>query len=78
MVDFKSLVPWRSDKPPVPATREDFFDPFVTLRREIDRMFDDFFGGGSSRRAGFLRATTSPLVRSGYCEAISPASLLAV
>jgi hypothetical protein len=26
----------------VPATREDFFDPFVTLR-EMDRMFDDFF-----------------------------------
>lgn len=44
MVDFKSLVPWRNNKPQVPATREDFFDPFVTFRREMDRMFDDFFG----------------------------------
>lgn len=45
MVDFKSLVPWRNNKSQVPATREDFFDPFVTFRREMDRMFDDFFGG---------------------------------
>jgi HSP20 family protein len=35
----------------VPATREDFFDPFVTLRREMDRMFDDFFGGSALRPA---------------------------
>lgn len=50
MVDFASLVPWRNNtKPQVPATREDFFDPFVTFRREMDRMFDDFFGGGALR-----------------------------
>src|SRR5581483_474596 len=24
---------------------EDFFDPFVSFRREIDRMFDSFFDG---------------------------------
>jgi hypothetical protein len=54
MVDFKSLVPWRNDKSQVPATREDFFDPFVTFRREMDRMFDDFFGG-SALRAGLRR-----------------------
>jgi hypothetical protein len=35
----------------VPATREDFFDPFVTFRREMDRMFDDFFGGSALRPA---------------------------
>ena len=46
MVDFKALVPWRSNKSQTPTTREDFFDPFVTFRREMDRMFDDFFGGG--------------------------------
>jgi HSP20 family protein len=45
-MDFKSLVPWRNNnKAQVPAVREDFFDPFVTFRREMDRMFDDFFGG---------------------------------
>ena len=51
MVDFKALVPWRNNKPQTPATREDFFDPFVTFRREMDRMFDGFFGGGAVRPA---------------------------
>lgn len=51
MVDFKALVPWRNNKSQPPATREDFFDPFVTFRREMDRMFDDFFGGGTLRQA---------------------------
>jgi HSP20 family protein len=52
-MEFRSLVPWR-DKSQTPATREDFFDPFVSFRREVDRMFDDFFNnfgsGGRSLR----------------------------
>jgi HSP20 family protein len=44
MVDFKALVPWR-DKSQTPALREDLRDPFLTFRREVDRMFDDFFSG---------------------------------
>jgi HSP20 family protein len=43
-MDFRSLVPWR-EKAQAPAMREDFFDPFLTFRREVDRMFDDFFTG---------------------------------
>jgi hypothetical protein len=27
-VDFKALVPWRTNRPEALATREDFFDPF--------------------------------------------------
>ena len=47
-MDLKSLVPWRNNsKPHVPATRDDYFDPFVTFRREMDRMFDDLFTGFS-------------------------------
>jgi HSP20 family protein len=47
MVDLKSLVPWRDkNKLQTPAMRDDFFDPFVTFRREMDRMFDGFFGSG--------------------------------
>jgi HSP20 family protein len=50
MMDLKSLVPRRNgNKAQLPATREDFFDPFVTFRREMDRMFEDFFGGGTLR-----------------------------
>jgi HSP20 family protein len=48
MVDFKALVPWR-DKSQAPATRDDFYDPFLALRREVDRMFDDFFSGFGGR-----------------------------
>ena len=52
MVDFKALVPWRNNnKSNVPATREDYFDPFVTFRREMDRIFDDFFTGFGGSRA---------------------------
>ena len=52
MVDLKALVPWRNNKQTQsPATRDDFFDPFVTFRREMDRVFDDFFGGSGLRPA---------------------------
>lgn len=46
-MNFGSLIPWR-EKTPVPSQRDDFFDPMVTFRREVDRVFDDFargFGG---------------------------------
>ena len=62
MVDFKSLVPWRNEKSQVSATREDFFDPFVTFRREMDRMFDDFFGGSALRPAYAGWQGTTPAV----------------
>jgi HSP20 family protein len=62
MVDFKSLVPWRNNKSQVPATREDFFDPFVTFRREMDRMFDDFFGSSSMRPASAGWQAITPAV----------------
>ena len=49
-MDLKSLVPWRSNnKTSLPATSDDYFDPFVTFRREMDRMFDDFFTGFGGR-----------------------------
>jgi HSP20 family protein len=52
-MDFKALVPWRNDgKSQAPAKRDEFLDPFVAFRREIDRMFDGFFEGfGRSDRS---------------------------
>jgi len=44
MVDFKALVPWRGKSEP-PVRWEDAYGPFAAFRREMDRMFDDFFGG---------------------------------
>jgi len=33
--------------------QEDRFDPFVSFRREVDRMFDDFFNGSRAGFSGF-------------------------
>ena len=50
-MDLKSLVPWRNNKTNLPATHEDYFDPFVTFRRDMDRMLEDFFTGFGGGRA---------------------------
>ena len=44
---FKDLVPWSRSRTDVPVRRgDDFFtSPFVSLRENMNRMFDDFFGG---------------------------------
>ena len=38
-----SLVPWRERSEP--AVRDDAYDPLTAFRRDVDRMFDDFFTG---------------------------------
>lgn len=50
MLDLKTLIPWgqKSGVQPrtgVPTRHEDHQDPFVAFRREVDRLFDDFFSG---------------------------------
>ena len=35
-----SLIPWRRESENLPERREEY--PFMTLRREMDRLFDDF------------------------------------
>src|SRR5204863_5753254 len=50
----RSLIPWR-DKFLAPTRRADPFDPFVSFRHEVDRMFDDFFNGSLTRFPGFER-----------------------
>ncbi|MFN3746640.1 MAG: Hsp20/alpha crystallin family protein [Hyphomicrobiaceae bacterium] len=44
-MNIGSLIPWRDAKPSTPEMRGDALDPFVAFRREVDRMFDDFFAG---------------------------------
>jgi HSP20 family protein len=46
-MNFGSLIPWREKS--VPATRDEVADPFVSFRREVDRLFDDFFNGSGLR-----------------------------
>jgi HSP20 family protein len=45
MPDFKSLIPWREQTPRT-QPRGEVAHPFESFRREMDRMFDDFFGSG--------------------------------
>lgn len=49
-----SLIPWR-DKEQAPARSEDFYDPFGSFRRHVDRMFDDLLTGSLARFPGFDR-----------------------
>ncbi len=48
-MNIGSLIPWRDSKPSTPDMRSDALDPFVSFRREFDRMFDDFFTGFGRR-----------------------------
>lgn len=57
MVDFRSLVPWRS-RSDSPARRGDFQEPFVAFRREMERMFDEFFDNFPGRALGSWSAVT--------------------
>lgn len=43
MSGFKSLAPRRTS---VPERKDEIVNPFLQFRREMDRMFDDFFGEG--------------------------------
>jgi HSP20 family protein len=61
MVSLNALVPWRNNKSEVQTRREDVFDPFVTFRREVDRMFDRFFDGFPMRHADEWHAVTPAL-----------------
>jgi HSP20 family protein len=45
MPDFKSLIPWREQLPQTQPPRAEADHPFESFRREMDRMFDTFFGG---------------------------------
>lgn len=44
MLDLKSLIPW-GQKSNVPAKNENVNDPFLSFRREVDRLLDNFFDG---------------------------------
>jgi len=39
----RDLIPWGRTRSSVPSTRDDEFSPFLTLHREMNRLFDDVF-----------------------------------
>jgi len=54
---FRDLIPWSGKHELAPA--RDSFDPFLTLHREMNRLFDDVF-------RGFGSATMSPLIEGRF------------
>jgi HSP20 family protein len=55
-MDLKALVPWRNEKARAPVRRDDFLDPFLAFRREMDRMFEGFLDGfGRSERSSLAK-----------------------
>ncbi|MEW6717878.1 MAG: Hsp20/alpha crystallin family protein [Chloroflexota bacterium] len=41
-MEIKDLIPWKHEEGKLPVRRE-FEDPFLALRREMNRLFEDFF-----------------------------------
>jgi hypothetical protein len=54
---IKDLVPWKKSDKNVLVRREN--DPFYAFRQEMDRAFDDFFGGGLVPFSGFMDRSSS-------------------
>jgi HSP20 family protein len=75
MAESATRLPVKTDKPSAPASERDFM-PFESLRREIDRLFDDFrpFGWRLGGRRPNLDADM-PFARRAF--AINPAFDLA-
>lgn len=61
-MDLNALIPWRSNRPSLPAGNDDYFDPFVTFRREVDRMFDDFLSGSPGRGMTAMGQALGPII----------------
>lgn len=47
-----SLIPWRRERENMPERREEY--PLMTLRQEMDRLFDDFLTGWGWRTPATL------------------------
>lgn len=63
-MDLGSLMPWR-ERSSMPSTRrDDMLDPLVSFRREVDRMFDDFFNnfGRGLRATGADWRSVTPTI----------------
>ncbi len=60
MVDVRTLIP-RTTRP-VAANRNEMLDPFASFRREMDRLFEDFFGGRTAWSFPFPTLTAGELL----------------
>src|SRR3954469_4051493 len=58
---LRDLISWGRDQPSVPSQRREEVSPFLTLHREMNRLFDDVFNsfGNSPSLLGGLPAWPS-------------------
>jgi HSP20 family protein len=56
-MDFRDLIPWSGKQELAPV--RDSFDPFLTLHREMNRLFDDVF-------RGFAGTNLSPMMEGRF------------
>lgn len=62
MTRLGSLIPWR-DRNAVSRQEDAPYDPFVSFRREVDSLFDDFFKGAfSSLPAAYTGSPVAPTI----------------
>jgi len=62
-MNMRDLIPWARNQQMAPGRYREESDPFMTLHREMNRLFDDVlrgfdmapFGGGTNRPAGWPR-----------------------
>ena len=52
-MNMRDLIPWSRQSSAAPAPYRDPDDPIVGFRREVDRLFDDFFRSGVPSLGGF-------------------------
>ena len=62
----RDLIPWGRSGTSAPTRYGEGADPFVTLRREMDRLFDDAFRSFGVPSLGFGRDEGWPSLRGGW------------
>ena len=60
-MSVRDLIPWGRSETRVPVSRSDS-DPFLTLHREMNRLFDEVWRGFGMPMASFGRSTGWPTV----------------
>ena len=65
-MSMRDLIPWgRQESRSLDPYPEPARSPFLSLRREMDRLFDDFFGASMTGSAGFGAAWPRIEVKEG-------------
>ena len=58
-MNMRDLIPWGRNQQTTPSRYRDESDPFMTLHREMNRLFDDVFRGFDMAPLGSLGRTLS-------------------